>query len=67
MEDNYSLWRLMEQERERWEAALPVCGYCGRPVQEDYYYRVGDENICPDCMENCFRVEREYPEEGDAR
>lgn len=63
LEDNYSLWRLMEGERARWENRLPVCGYCGRPIQEEHYYRVGDENICPDCMENCFRVEREEPEE----
>lgn len=63
MEDNYSLWRLMDQARERWEATLPVCGYCGRPVQEDYYYRVGDEIICPDCMEQCFRVERDDEED----
>ena len=62
MDDNYSLWRLTERERARWEAALPVCGYCGRNVQEDYYYRINDEIICPDCMENCFRVEREFPE-----
>ena len=66
MEDNYSLWRLMAREEERRLAGLPVCGYCGRHVQEDYYYRVNDEIICPDCMESCFRVEREYPEGGDA-
>ena len=65
MEDNYSLWRLMERERERYMAQLPVCSYCGRPVQEDYYYRINDELICSDCMEHCFRVEREYPEGGD--
>ena len=64
MEDNYSLWRLRERQRERWEESLSVCGYCGRGVQEDYYYRIDDEIICPDCMEHCFRVEREYPEGG---
>ena len=36
MDDNYSLWRLMEREEERRMTLLPVCGYCGRPVQEDY-------------------------------
>lgn len=66
MDDHYSLWRLSEAARARWENALPVCGYCGRPIQEDYYYRVGDELICPDCLENCFRVEREYPEGREA-
>ena len=59
MEDNYSLWRLVERNEERYMARLPVCSYCGRPVQEDYYYRINDELICPDCMEHCFRVERE--------
>ena len=33
LEDNYSLWRLTEQKRERWEAALPVCGYCAPPYR----------------------------------
>ena len=64
MEDNYSLWRKHQRRQDRWEESLPVCGYCARPIQEDYYYRVNDELICPDCMEHCFRVEREYPEEG---
>ena len=65
MEDNYSLWRQIERQRCRWEASLPVCDYCGRPVQDDYHYRVNDEIICPDCMEHCFRVEREMQEGGD--
>lgn len=56
----------MEREEEQSMARLPVCSYCGHPVQEDYYYRINDELICPDCMEHCSRVEREYPEGGDA-
>lgn len=36
---------------------LPVCSVCGEHIQDDHYYLINDENICPDCLENEFRKE----------
>lgn len=34
---------------------LPVCADCGEPVQDDHYYLINDEVICPDCLESGYR------------
>ena len=34
---------------------LPVCADCGEPVQDDHYYLINDEVICPDCLEANYR------------
>lgn len=34
---------------------LPVCADCGEPVQNDHYYLINDEVICPDCLESGYR------------
>lgn len=36
---------------------LPVCADCGEPVQDDHYYLINDEVICPDCLESGYRKE----------
>ena len=30
---------------------LPVCSDCEGPIQDDYYYELGDTVICQKCME----------------
>jgi len=49
-------------DHERWQAELarleeevPVCGYCNRPVQDDFYYEINDEPVCADCLEQHFK------------
>ena len=37
----------------------PVCIECGEPIQDDHYYQISDETICPDCMEGNYRREVE--------
>lgn len=34
---------------------LPVCADCGEPVQDDHYYLINDEVICPNCLESGYR------------
>lgn len=36
---------------------LPVCADCGEPVQDDHYYLINDEVICPNCLESGYRKE----------
>lgn len=37
------------------EERLPVCADCGETVQDDHYYEINDEVICPDCLESGYR------------
>ena len=59
MDDNYSLWERHEREQEIWLAKLPVCDYCEQHIQDDHYYEIDGEIICPDCLESYFRKENE--------
>lgn len=44
-------------EQERAIARLPICVDCDEPIQDDHYYEINDEVICPDCMESNYRKE----------
>lgn len=48
-----------DAEQARDMCKLPVCSDCGEPVQDDHYYLINDEVICPDCMEAGYRREIE--------
>ena len=55
--DNYSQWEWQERERERRLAERPVCDICDQPIQDDYFYLINGDQVCPDCLENEFRKE----------
>ena len=55
MPDNYSQWEAHERERERRLAQLPTCDICDNPIQDDHFYLINGDNVCPDCLENEFR------------
>lgn len=42
----------LDREQARWLEQLPVCDVCGEPIQDDHYYQICGENICPDCLEH---------------
>lgn len=44
-----------DAEKERRLAQMPICADCGNPVQEDHFYSINGEVICPDCMESNYR------------
>lgn len=46
-----------DAEQAAQEGKLPRCDYCNEPVQDDYFYQINDEVICPDCLNNHFRKE----------
>ena len=47
--------RLEWEEREYMES-LPVCDICDEPIQEDHYYQINGDNICPGCLEHFKKV-----------
>ena len=38
---------------------LPKCADCGEPIQDDHFYMICDEPICPDCLDSNYRRETE--------
>lgn len=42
----------LDREQTRLLEALPVCDICGEPIQEDHYYQINEENICPECLDH---------------
>lgn len=44
-----------DKEQQAKLLALPVCADCGHPAQDDYFYVINDEVICPDCLDSNYR------------
>ena len=38
---------------------LPVCDYCGKPIQDDHYFEIAAETVCSSCLNINFRKEIE--------
>ena len=51
--DNYDLWVAHDWEQEKALEKLPKCDWCGEPIQSEYLYKLGNELVCEDCMEEC--------------
>lgn len=48
-----------EAEQERRLSELPVCCYCGEPIQDDHYYLINGEEYCEECLDDQFRKRTE--------
>ena len=48
-----------DAEEQAWLDKLPKCADCGEPVQDDYFYLINDEVICPECLDNNYRKRTE--------
>ena len=46
-----------DRDQQDWLEKRPVCSVCGEHIQDEHYYLINDENICPECLENEFRKE----------
>ena len=57
--DNYDLWEAHERKRERKLAERPVCDICDQPIQDEHFYLINGDNVCPGCLEDQFRKEIE--------
>lgn len=44
-----------DAEQERALEKLPKCADCGNPIQNDHFYLINDEPICPDCLDSGYR------------
>jgi formylmethanofuran dehydrogenase subunit E len=54
--DNYDAFVAYEERREREHQELlkrlPKCSKCGKPIENDECYEIGDELYCEECIEN---------------
>ena len=50
--------RLDREQAKRLEQ-LPKCDICDHPIQDDHFYLINGDNVCPGCLENEFRKEIE--------
>ena len=55
MIDNYDIWRAHDDKLEKQLAERPVCADCGNHVQDEHFYLINDEVICPRCLEDGYR------------
>lgn len=53
--DNYSQLERHEAEMERELERMPVCCYCGEPIQEDDLWDINSELYHQDCAEAEFK------------
>lgn len=44
-----------EEKRQKALEKRPVCEYCGEYIQEQFYYELGGEIICEDCLIDNYR------------
>ena len=56
MMDLYDLWETYDDNQNRLLKELPICADCGEYVQDDHYYLINGEVICPECIE-AYRVD----------
>ena len=49
----------LDREQAKHEESLPKCDICDHPIQDDHYYEINGDNICPGCLEDQFRKEIE--------
>lgn len=54
--DNYDAFRehdaRQEREEREYRAKLPVCAWCGEPIESEMCYDIGGDNyVCEECME----------------
>ena len=53
--DNYDAFAAWDAERESALARYPVCEWCSKTIQDDYFYIINDETICEECLNQHFR------------
>ena len=54
--DNYDMFVEYQAEQDRKLSKLPECSVCFEPIQDEHCYLINDELICPDCMDDNYRV-----------
>ena len=49
-----------DRDRERKLAERPHCDICDQPIQDDHFYLINGDNVCPVCLEDHFRKDVDF-------
>ena len=52
MVDNYDLWEAHDRKEARRIARLPVCDFCGEPIQQERALKLMGLWVCDECISN---------------
>lgn len=55
-----------DSEAEEWLQSLPECEFCGRPIQDEYLWEIGEDVFCDKCMKEKFYKVNEEARHGNA-
>ena len=55
--DNYDLWKKHDAEQQAELEERPLCDICEEHIQEDFYYNIGGQCVCEECLNDYFREE----------
>lgn len=63
MYDNYDMFEMNELAYEQELQKLPVCDFCDEPIQDEFFYRIGNLSICEKCLkESCLERTEDFTE-----
>ena len=48
------------EEQDEWLSHRPVCSICGEHIQDDHYYSIFGDIICPSCISSYIEDFKEY-------
>ena len=66
MLDNYDLWERHDREQAKWLESLPICKYCGHPIQQEQAVCIEGDYYCEECEDEAWeRLRKEYLEDID--
>ena len=52
MVDNYDLWEAHDRKEARRISHLPVCDFCGEPIQQERALKLMGLWVCDECIED---------------
>lgn len=58
----WEYWDDYCEEEANAEKYLPVCDRCGEIIRDDYFYEIGDEYVCSDCLDDFLASTERYAE-----
>ena len=58
--DNYELWEAHDREQEKALSDSIHCEYCGKPIQEDFFFEINGDVMCESCLVRNFRKENVF-------
>lgn len=59
-DDPFADFDRYDAEQQKQLDRLPKCDICDHPIQDDHYYQINGDNVCPACLDNEFRKDVDF-------